>query len=356
MLETREILSAYDEALGAGEPVVLATVVRAFGSTYRRPGARMLITEHGWRGGSVSGGCLEADVVRTAFQHTEEGPTLVRYDSRDPGDIVWGFGLGCDGAVDVLFERLEPEARTNPLEFLRARVELRKPGAMAIGLAGETLGKRAFVEGDDAWGDERLLLIARDALAGRVSAASDRELAEFVPPPVHLAIFGAGHDAIPLAAMGSSLGWRVTVADVREEYVRPERFPAADALVHGRPERAVDQAWIDERTAAVVMTHAYLTDRELLPRLLASPAPYVGVLGPPQRRERLLNDLETPLPEHDLARIYGPVGIALGASEPAGIALEISAQIQSVFATPRPRVLSAVSPDMRESPACAVTA
>ena len=158
---------------------------------------------------------------------------------------------------------------------------------------------------------------------------------EALQPPPTLAIFGAGYDALPVAQGAKNLGWRVTVADHRPAYATAERFPSADVVVLATAPASVERMALDARSCALLMTHNYLLDLELLPHLLLSPARYIGVLGPQSRAERLLSDLDRQgwtFSAAQLARLHAPVGLDIGAETPAEIALSILAEIQSVLA------------------------
>lgn len=297
---------------------MLATVIGTQGSTYRRPGARMLLTEEGWAAGSISGGCLEGDVVRTAWERTAEGPVIVTYDSTADEDIVWGFGLGCNGVVQVLFERLPADG--GPLAYYEAG----EPGLLVTHI-GSRLGERHWIPNPSH------SLMEREGCE-LSTFDGDPVLLEAVLPPRPLVIFGAGHDAAPLASAAKAVGMHVTVIDGRAAYAQPARFPEADAVHHLAPQNAVKN--LDRRTAAVVMTHGYLNDLAILRDLLPSPAGYVGLLGPRRRADRLLNELrdEGYVPtERDLERLHAPIGLDLGAEGPDEIAVAVVAEILAFF-------------------------
>lgn len=318
MRESLDLIQAW-RTLPEGAPAVLATVVATLGSTYRRPGARMLLTESGWAAGSISGGCLEGDVVRTAWERTANGPVLVTYDSTAEEDIVWGFGLGCNGVVQVLFERLPADG--GPLAFLA----FGEPGVLATHLGeGPRLGEHRWIP------DHPLLEKGGIAMA---EENGEPVLLEAILPPRPLFIFGAGHDAAPLVDAAKAVGLHVTVVDGRSAYARPERFPNADAVLHLAPADAASLT-VDVRTAVVVMTHGYLNDLAILRALLPSAAAYIGLLGPRRRADRLLSELrdEGVVPtEAQLARLCAPVGLDLGAEGPHEIAVAIVAELLAFF-------------------------
>ena len=295
MREHIDLVRAW-RAIPAGEAAVMATVVATRGSVYRRPGARMLLTREGWAAGSISGGCIESDLVQTAFDRTEGGPVVVTYDASAPDDVLLGFGLGCNGAVDVLMQRLPEDG--GPLAAIARVRETREPVSVTT-----------FADGSFA-------------VAPSGTAPSERAglLTETIAPPPSLVVFGAGHDAVPLAAVANGLGWSVTVVDGRAAYAKPQRFPGASVLV-SPPARAIG---IEPDAAAVLMTHSFAHDAAIL-GWLPKDLPYIGVLGPIHRTHRLLEEagIET-------ADLYAPIGLDLGADGPDEIALAIVAEILAV--------------------------
>jgi len=383
MNELQSVCRAAADLARLNEPALLATVVHVAGSTYRRPGARMLVTPAGRRIGCVSGGCLEADIARRGWQLTESGqPALITYDSTADEDVPWGLGLGCNGVVRVLVERLTPgpSDRANPLALPLDFDELsrvaashrgshhhlpildtltrdRTACAVALVFSSEdtaaTPGSRLILDehgnpllnqlpshlSDDA------LSAARDCLATtqsanytfRTSAARVDLFIEFIAPPPSLLIVGAGFDAVPLAAAASAAGFRVTVTDRRARYATREHFPAADDLIVCPAHELPRHTTIDARTFAVIMNHHYPDDLAALGTLLLdTPARYVGLLGPSHRREKLLHDLaeqhgRRPTPAQ-LARLHGPVGLDLAAETPAEVAAAVLAEILAVRA------------------------
>lgn len=343
MRELRDILVRFDALARAGSGGVLASVVQVEGSTYRRPGARMLVDDAERMIGLVSGGCLEGDLLEHARRVRREGtPRLVHYDHRGEDDVVWGLGLGCAGALDVLLEPVSRE-RPGPLAWIARWLAARRRGALATDL--ESGERFALEEGGDGTAPASgppvppgLDAALADALATgrprRLRLAGRDLWVEVFAPPLRLAVFGAGPDAEPLVGLATLLGWDVGVTDPRPVYARPERFPGA--AVHEAPaEEAVARLAPDPDTYAVVMTHHYLHDKAILAELLPGPAAYVGVLGPKRRTEDLLRDLEdagVALPEERRARIFGPAGLDVGADAPEEIALSIAAEIQALAA------------------------
>ena len=353
MKELREILTAYEALRRQGRATALATVVAVSGSSYRRPGARMLLTADGWVAGGVSGGCLESDVLQRARAVLESGRAdIVTYDTTEDGDIVFGVGLGCRGVIQIL---IEPLTGDRPdlgfLTSIAARREagvcatvFRSEGGSSARLADRLLLSEMGVMHDgltDAGLGARVRADAGDVLASGRSCAREYALPvgsvsvflEMLAPPQPLVVFGAGHDAPPLVRLAKELGWHVTIADARPAHATAERFPEADAVLVCPPEEAASRLPLDARTAVVLMTHNYLHDRALLEQWLPSPVLYLGVLGPKRRTERLLGEMPPGLmTDVALSRLHSPVGLDIGADTPETIALSILAGIQAMAA------------------------
>jgi xanthine dehydrogenase accessory factor len=361
MTETKAIIDSYRRAAAENVGVALATVVRVEGSAYRRPGARMLVTEKGRTTGVLSGGCLERDVCERAAKVIETGRTVVvRYDTTSDDDIVWGLGLGCGGVVTVLIEPANDGRLDGLMQLLAECSEGRRRVALAtvIHREGETevsIGARALrypdstkapgplSSGADVFPTVCVLRDLDDAMRRGVSAIKRYELGagsveafiEVVEPPVPLVIFGDGDDALPVVALARNLGWHTTVVDTRARPSSAERFVVADAVVLCRPEEACERVLFTERTAAILMTHNYLHDLELLRTLLKKHVRYVGCVGPKRRAERLLSELAggdaAPAVRYP-GQLYAPAGLDIGAETPAEIALSIVTEIRAVLA------------------------
>jgi len=337
MRELGDILAAF-EHMAPSDAGVLASVVHTSGSTYRRVGARLLVLPDDELIGLISGGCLEGDLLARASEVREEGaPRLVHYDATAEDDIVWGLGLGCAGVVDVL---LEPVARgrPGPLAWLAAWRRGRATGVLATALAQAHLGRRwalhpdGRVEGDPNDAVRAALLQARSTGRSRRLATGEGDVTvEVVQPPRRLVVFGAGPDAAPVARLAVELGWDVEIVDHRSAHARAERFPGA--RVHLVPtEEAVARVGVDRNTYVLVMTHHYLIDRALLSELLPSQAPYIGLLGPKQRAEDLLADIERlgiEVSAEQRARLHGPAGLDIGGEGPEAIALSLLAEVMA---------------------------
>jgi xanthine/CO dehydrogenase XdhC/CoxF family maturation factor len=337
MKELAEIVKACDRASAEGKRAALATVVSVEGSSYRRPGARMLILDDGGTAGSVSGGCLEADVVRAALDVIAAGRSkCLRYDTTDD-DVVFGIGLGCNGIIRIAVEPVTADL----LALLRRSVEARVDTVIAVRYSDDSAATAFSISGaTPASAVDREFAAAHKALADRRHAwltllGGEQLFLQFCPPPVPLILFGAGHDAVPLAALAKSIGWRVTVVDHRPAYADPGRFPTADEVIHARPEKVREAVTFDDRTVGVVMSHAYSVDLEILSLLLSSDLAFIGLLGPKSRGTRMvaeLRDRGQVIGDEQLRRIHSPVGLDIGGDTPELIALSILSEIQAVLA------------------------
>lgn len=391
MKELKDIIASFDKAQKQRKQTALATVVQVEGSSYREPGARMLVTEDGELTGAISGGCLEGDALRKArLAMFQQKPMLVTYDTTDEDDAKLGVGLGCNGIIQILIEPLGHSREPSPnhpirllKEFLGKRqtavlvtlFSLRnkraaQPGTMLLlkedghaspaslqtsdpnpVSAAEKQASTSLPTGvkggtNNAWPalDEvlrkQLIEDAKLALKTRTPAIKNYSgksmltgFIELLEPPISLYIFGAGNDAIPLAEMAAVLGWETTVADGRDMYTLPERFPTA-RVVRSKPEQALEWMKPDRRTAVVLMTHNYRYDLAMLRQLLQLELPYIGSLGPKKKLDRMLDELQ----EEDIAaspgqlrNLYGPTGLDIGAEGPEEIALSVLSEIKAVL-------------------------
>ena len=340
MKEIREILTEV-AALPAGEKAVLATVVDLKGSGYRLPGARMLIRANGDATGTVSGGCLEADVMERAKRVLATGRAEVfTYDTTADENSVFSLNMGCRGVMRILME--DVDGTNGTIGTIRRVYEDRDPicGAVVIRSEVESLpvGRRiacgenidqlpALIEDLHTFSDSRANYetVAYEAVGSLVEVAFER-----ISPPVQLFILGGGADAVPLAETAYGLGWQVNVCDHRAAFLTEARFPNCDALVS--LDRDIAPEWdADELTAFVLMNHNYERDKAMLPGALASKAFYVGALGPKKRTQQILEELGNPFSAEQLSRLRSPAGLDIGGDTPEAIAISIIAEIQSVL-------------------------
>ena len=354
MKELQEIIRAYDAVKQAEQKAVLATIVNVKGSTYRRPGERMLIREDGTSVGALSSGCLEADVAERAKKIMGMHDALtVTYDLTSPEEDVWGLNQGCNGVIHILLEPLPLSARSEHLSFLEASLFEGRSGVIAsvFRVEGELrlrVGSHLFLRDDGTLAENVMnpalaAAMTEDCISTlRTKRSSVKEyrltegiveaFVEFIQPPLPLIIFGAGADAIPLARLATEVGWKVTVVDHRPAFLTVDRFPTADELIPLRPEEVSEKMVLGPNTVATILTHNFSHDLQLLRSLLPSPALYVGLLGPSKRTQLLLDKLRetgfTPTAAQ-LGRFHNPIGLNIGAESPEEIALSVLSEIQA---------------------------
>ena len=357
MKEILDIIDAYTAAVAAGKRMALATVVHVEGSSYRRPGARMLVTDDGNLTGAISGGCLEGDALRKALLViNQQQNKLVTYDTTDEDDAKFGVQLGCNGIVHILFEPINTGLPNHPVNLLRELSAKRQDGVLVTlfslsrpqdAVAGTCLLilPEAVISGELAaeQGNAEILEDANHALLTRKSFIKEYKFngdeiaafVEFIQPPVALVIIGAGNDAFPLVSMAAVLGWETTIVDGRISHATVQRFPQADHIIVAKPDEVLPQLVVDGQTVFVLMTHNYNYDLALLQQLVTQKeCRYIGSLGPKKKLERMVGDLKTAgvhLTKAQLGRIYGPVGLDLGAETAEEIALSVTAEIKKVL-------------------------
>ena len=354
MKEINDIISAYQKALAEGIRMALATVVKVEGSSYRQPGARMLITEDGRLTGAISGGCLEGDALKKALLAIhQQRNKLITYDTSADSNTEFGVQLGCNGIVHILFEYIDPTYPNNPVALLEQLKDRRQESVIvtlfSLHRNRQQLGMVLIADGDmesnvpyNGEHKEELLQYARSAIARRQSflailgQGEDQQdvLLEFRPPSIALHIIGAGNDAKPLVEMADILGWETTVIDGRATHAVPHRFPKAKEVIPATPEQAIARTHVDPFTVFVLMTHNYRYDLELLRYLITTETPYIGSLGPKTKLLRMLDELAAEgytVTEDQKARIFGPVGLHIGAETSEEIALSIISEIKSVL-------------------------
>lgn len=323
------------------DALVLATVIATVGSTYRKPGAMLLVARGGAYEGLISGGCLEGDLLHHAAGVFASGrPARVTYDMHADEELVWNLGLGCDGVIHLLLQRLDREQDFGFLEQVETAHRNRQ--AVLLALVTQTdgnlpLGAFGLVDSSDISIGEadlrRFLEEMRDEWPAwryeylRLGADLQAEaMVVNIPARTRVLLCGGGPDAVPMARACAELDWEVMIADHRPAFARAERFPPGCTVIQTRPERlsqAVDLATLD---AAVIMSHHLENDGAYLAALAAHDIPYVGVLGPRARRDRLLEMAHFPG-----RPVYGPVGLDIGAELPASIALAVAAEIHAVL-------------------------
>lgn len=354
MHEIISIIKAYQQAVDAGKKTALATVVHVEGSSYRRPGARMLISEDATITGSISGGCLEGDAFRKALHVIlSDKAMLVTYDTADEDDAKFGMGLGCQGVIQVLIEPLQGERGAAIIELLQNATASRQYASLVTFFSmsdkkapqygsvylrsekSESFGVLPLVSKDMIDAEARIVIEQRRS-SFKKYVIDQQEIivfTELIQPPVSLVVVGAGNDVIPVVKMAEMLGWQSTVLDGRPMYASRERFPMPTCQVfHSKAEQILDRVQIDNRTVFVLMSHNYNYDLAVLKVLLQHPLTYIGVLGPHKKMKMMMDDLVANgihLTDAQKEIIHGPVGLHIGAETAEEIAVSIIAEIQA---------------------------
>lgn len=337
------LLPLYDRERAAGRALVLGVVLETAGSTYRKPGAMMLIATNGDYAGLLSGGCLEGDLREHAdsVRRTAQ-PRVVSYDLRGPDDLLWGLGVGCEGAMKILLHRVGAENDWQPLEHLRQELAAHRPTAVALVVESDSKELRAGatilpgapgIEASDI--QSALADAARSRMVGWIAPAAPGTKLFALPLalPPRILLLGAGPDTLPIVDFAARLGWKVTLVDHRAAYAQAAHFPHAERVVQARPDDFTSSLDLSGYAAAVVMSHHLPSDLAYLRVLAASDVPYVGLLGPAIRREKLLSDLGADA-ERLRPRLRAPVGIPLGGRSPESIALSIVSEIHAFVHKP----------------------
>ncbi|WP_312362371.1 XdhC family protein [Sphingobacterium sp.] len=354
MKEINDIISAYHLATFENIRMALATVVKVEGSSYRQPGARMLVTEDGKLTGAISGGCLEGDALRKALLaiHQQQNK-LITYDTSDEGNTEFGVQLGCNGIVHILFEYIDPADPGNPIALLQqlenSRQEMvivtlfslehrdKQPGTVLIADAeGKNIALNKGYHTKDIVQYALSAKERKESFLAKVEqdGALCEALIEYRPPLVALYIIGAGNDVKPLVELADILGWETTVIDGRATHALPQRFPKAKKVILATPEQAITEIHCDPFTVFVLMTHNYHYDLALLKFLISTETRYIGSLGPKKKLQRMLDEMETEgsmVTEEQKAKIFGPVGLDIGAETSEEIALSIISEIKAVL-------------------------
>jgi len=353
MKETEDIIRSFKKAQQQNKKTALATVVHVEGSSYRRPGARMLVTEDGELTGAISGGCLEGDALRKALLAiNQQQNKLVTYDSMDDDNTI-GIQLGCNGIVHILFEPIDPAKENNPIALLE-KISAQTSNAVLATLfsldsaraqPGTCIVATKGYYYSNAGVDSLQIVIEKDvtnvfesntSLIKEYPLAGNKSIScfiELIKPPVELVIAGAGNDIFPLAQMADVLGWHATIVDGRKTHANTNRFPLAKKIIVGKPAEALQKIAISEQTVFVLMSHNYNYDLAMLKELINTACNYIGVLGPKKKLEKMLGELQQQGIEiSNTQKIYGPVGLDIGAETAEEIALSIMAEIKAVLA------------------------
>lgn len=298
-MNATRLLEFFDARRERGESLVLVTVIATEGSTYSKPGALMLVDAHGVFQGMLSGGCLEGDLAIRAQQVLDSGkPQVATYDLGQDDDELWGMGVGCDGLMRIVLLPIRPEHGYAPFDRIAAVWQGNAPADVTI----------------------------------PVGAGDFRDVTISVEPPPSLLVLGAGLDAEPLVRFAAELGWRCTVSDHRPAVIENGDFAGAAMTCCVPAAKLGDSLDLDRFDAAIVMSHHLASDRAYLEQLAATTVPYIGLLGPAHRKDRLLGELQEEAGA--LApRLHGPAGLDIGGRGPGPIALAIVAEVQQFLAS-----------------------
>jgi xanthine dehydrogenase accessory factor len=353
MKEIKAIVEAYHKIDFTKNKAALATVIRVEGSSYRREGARMLIIDSGeWIGG-ISGGCLEGDALKKAkFAIAQNKATVVTYDTSEDDPFQIGVGLGCNGIIDILITPIDSQNSDNQVLALEKCLNVRAINKLfsIIKLKGDfgnsQIGQTIFVEPDDCFYKELLphdiqmdiwsdmcecQLEKKSAIKNYKSASGEIQLfIEILPPPIHLIIYGGNYDIYSMVRIAKEVGWKVSVV-CNPLKINKILFELADELIEKEKGLEVE---IDPYTVSLLMAHDYETDFNNMCRLLKTDIPYIGMLGPKKRTDKMflkLKEERKPVSEEDLLRIATPVGLDIGAETPEEIAISIIAEIKTFF-------------------------
>ena len=346
------LLPLFERERAAGRALVLGVVLETAGSTYRKPGALMLIAADGNYSGLLSGGCLEGDLREHADSVRKSGePRVISYDLRGPDDLLWGLGVGCEGAMHILLMRVAASNDWQPLAHLAEELAAHRETAVGIVIESANATRAAgsvIVPGRDV----NASVAVQRALAGAASTrkvgwieADEAGTKLFALPlalPPRVLLLGAGPDTLPIVDFATRLGWKVTLVDHRSAYAQAAHFPTAERVVHARPDEFASSVNLSGFTAAVVMSHHLPSDLAYLRVLASSDVPYVGLLGPAIRREKLLSELGEDA-NALRPRLRAPVGLALGGRAPESIALAIVGEIHAFVHDARGRPFSETS-------------
>lgn len=352
MKEFKAIINAYQKLDLSARKVALATVVKVKGSSYRSPGARMLITDDGKWVGSISGGCLEGDALRKArLVMSSKKAMVVTYDTREESNQQLGISLGCNGVIDVLIEPVIATDENNPIVLFEKLVSINKPVAIATGCGDDEATSNKIILWEDG---DRIEAFQQKELTNKIiddlihnfvnqeskiktysyNTSTTEVFLELVQPTISIILFGGGFDARPVSQLAHTLGWDVTVTDECVAHIAPLFFPEANQLSLCHRETFDKEIHVTPFTACVLMSHNYEYDRDVLKKLIRSETPYIGILGPRKRFDKMMEEFQKDgidLRKEVLHKIHSPIGLDIGAETPDEIALSIVGEIQSKF-------------------------
>lgn len=319
---------------------IVATIIHVKGSTYQKEGAKCFKAEDGKLIGLLSGGCVESDIIEHGEMVLATGvPKIIHYDFRDEGDQIWGLGVGCNGAIDILIELYDPAGHPENSDYMKQIFTASHPFTIAtVTKAKEEsrLGEKWIVKNEKEEIFYHSLALPDNAKKRKpMLTVIDHEtevFLDYIHPVPELFVFGAGPDALPLVRTVKNLGWTVKVADHRPGFITEENFPMADERIRCRQGEAPDVS-VHQNSYAIVMSHHFEQDQVVLDFLLQSDVCYIGVLGPSKRTKQLLKPILAQHSVHSLRldRLYSPVGIDIGAKSPEEIALSMAAELINIY-------------------------
>jgi len=349
MIELKKIIELFDSLDLSKTRAAMATVVKVYGSAYRRPGARMLITEGGNFIGTISGGCLEGDALAKAKMCiAEQKPTLITYDTRDDSSAKVGANLGCNGMIDVLLEPITNDSIA--ISIIRNHLSSNYTTTLALiydDSLGELTGMRIVFGAEN---EQNLVPALAAQIAANLLQSSEtghsfsethnfdgRDISVFyetIKPQVQLIIFGSGLDSHPIISFAKQLGWKVLITSDSYTITEPHRFEGADDIRYIDRKEILENIEISNRTFCILISHNYKYDFNVLKTIIHTDTPYIGILGPRKRAEKILNDLKENninLNDNQLEKIFSPIGLEIGGDNPEEIALSIVSEIQTVI-------------------------
>ena len=340
-LGTPALMDFYRDHKDEGH-LVLATIIATEGSTYRKTGAMLLISSGGEFEGLISGGCLEGDLLQHANAVFESGvPAHVTYDMSAGEDLVWSLGLGCDGIIHLLLQRLDASAGLEVFDHIEAAQQRRSAVLLAMIVQAQDqggCGRMAELDSSGSQeGDPALLPLLHEQVrdwpdwrAQSINMLLEQQAVEVLlvhmPVQTRVLVCGAGPDALPVVRALDELGWDVIVADHRPAFARPGRFPAKCTVVQSRPEKLPETVEMQSIDGAIIMSHHLENDAEYLRQVTSASPRYIAALGPRARMGRLKEMADCPE-----RLVFGPAGLDIGAELPASIALSIAAEIHAVL-------------------------
>ena len=354
MKEIKAIIQAYDEIKTSGVRAALATVVRVEGSSYRRTGARMLVLESGTWVGGISGGCLEGDALKRArLAINNAQASLITYDTSEDDPHQIGVGLGCNGIIDVLFSPIDFNDANNPIEILKSCLRSTRKTHVLLCITGIESGAANLNTGQllEYKDNTNLKHLGNDNLQAELSQFIKQKIAEkrsgtirfrdesdytldifveILQPEIHVILMGHQYDVYPMSRLLKELGWRVSII---AELIKVNT-KIRDLVDDIKPLAVLDELIIDEHTAIVLMSHDYKTDKKNLPIVLKTKSPFIGMLGPRVRAEKIWKELAEEginISDENMNRIYAPIGLDIGAVSPEEIALSLAAGIKAAF-------------------------